>query len=66
MQITLNGKKENIADQMTIMDLLKKYKLDPKTIIVEKNMEIIEKQNYDQEIIQPADNIELIRFMGGG
>jgi len=66
MQIVCNGKKETIKNKMTLESLLNKFMLDPDTIVVEVNKKIIEKDDYKGLQLQENDQIELIRFVGGG
>ncbi len=67
MQITINGETKAINEEVkTIHHLLLYLHLKPATIAVEKNEEIIDRNNYAMEKINPGDVIELIRFMGGG
>ena len=45
-KIQLNGKKVDIKNNYSILDLLKKYKLSSKKVAIELNGKIIQKVNY--------------------
>ena len=66
MKVIINGEEKNIENDLTVQDLLLKLKLKPEMIAVEKNEEILERENYTTEKINEGDVLELIRFMGGG
>mgnify|MGYP001213579925 CR=1 FL=1 len=65
-KIQLNGKKISIKSNLTILDLLKRYKLLNKKIAVEYNGSIIHKINYKKNFLKNNDKIEIVHFIGGG
>ena len=66
MIIIVNGESYNFDTEMTIIDLLKEFKLDNKPIVVEHNREIVIKDDYSDIEIADGDSFELITFVGGG
>lgn len=66
IKINLNGKIQEIAEKSSIEDLIKSLELDIKKIAIEKNLEIIFPDQYQNEILCDGDNIEMIHFIGGG
>ncbi len=65
-KIQLNGKTLKINKNLSIKDLLKKYKLNERKIAIELNGIILPKQNYKKKIIKNKDKIEIVQFIGGG
>tara|TARA_B100001250_G_scaffold361240_1_gene339203 strand:+ start:615 stop:818 length:204 start_codon:yes stop_codon:yes gene_type:complete len=65
-KIQLNGRKISIKQKLSILDLLKKYKLDKKKVAIELNGLIIHKHNYRTKLIKNNDKVELVHFIGGG
>jgi sulfur carrier protein len=65
-KIQLNGKKVDIKSNLSLFDLLKKYKLTNKKIAIEFNGEIISKINYKKKNLKNNDRIEIVHFIGGG
>ena len=65
-KIQLNGKKITLKTKLSIMDLLKKYKLDNKKIAVEYNGAIIPKLKYSKKFLKNNDKLEIVHFIGGG
>ena len=65
-KIQLNGKKVLIKSNLSIYDLLIKYKLNTKKIAIEFNGEIIPKERYKSKFLKDKDKIEIVHFIGGG
>lgn len=65
VQIILNGIKKEIPENTTLDKLLSNMEL-PKFFVVEKNMNIVYKENFSNEILKNGDNIEVATFCGGG
>ncbi|MEC1261509.1 sulfur carrier protein ThiS [Bacillus swezeyi] len=67
MNIQLNGKKvEWNDDGGTIYDLLASYKLENRVVVVERNRQIIGKDQYQTVELEENDVIEIVHFVGGG
>ena len=64
-QITLNGNKKEIQEGMNLDALLGQMEL-PKFFVVEKNLEIIYKENYSSTVLSDGDVLEIAAFCGGG
>ncbi len=65
-KIQLNGKNIKIRLNLSIKDLLKKYKLHEEKIAIELNGTILPKQQYRKKKIKNNDKIEIVQFIGGG
>ena len=66
MEIRLNGKSESLTESITVGDLIRGKGLDPETVVVEHNLEIITTVDFDQVWLQDNDNLEILKFVGGG
>tara|TARA_Y100000816_G_scaffold279263_1_gene251354 strand:- start:194 stop:397 length:204 start_codon:yes stop_codon:yes gene_type:complete len=65
-KIQLNGKQLKINKNLSIKNLLKKYKLNERKIAIELNGVILPKQLYGKKKIKDRDKIEIVQFIGGG
>ena len=65
-KIQLNGKKLELKNKNTILELLKKYKIDSRKIAVELNGKIINRNRHKVVYIKDKDKIEIVHFIGGG
>ena len=65
MQITINGKVENL-EVSTVMDVLKAKDIDPQLVAVEVNTQMIDQENLGTTSLKEDDKVEFLFFMGGG
>ena len=65
-KIQLNGKKITIKTNISIHDLLKKYKLNNKKVAIEHNGVIIQKTKLQKKYLKNNDKLEIVHFIGGG
>jgi len=65
-KIQLNGKYINLKKNISISQLLKKYKLNERKIAIELNKEIISKQKYNKTMLKDKDNVHIVYFIRGG
>ncbi len=66
MKIILNGKEEIIEEGSTIACLIAAKDINPLTVIVEYNLNLIGKETWDDIAIKENDRLEILRFVGGG
>ena len=66
MNITLNGDNKLLRDISSVADLLKSLDLPPESVVVELNTTIITPDSYNSAILAENDQVEIIRFVGGG
>jgi thiamine biosynthesis protein ThiS len=66
LTIRLNGEPFEIAGPVTISALLADLKIDPRIVAVEHNVVVVKKQQYGTTMISEGDEIEIVRFVGGG
>ena len=66
INIILNGKEIKINKLLSVQQLLIKENLDKKMLAVAINGSIVERQDYEQTIIEEEDRIEIVMPVGGG
>lgn len=66
MDITVNGEPRRINRPATLLDLLAALDLDPRTVVVELNREIVRRPRLGETALAAGDSIELVHFVGGG
>jgi len=66
MNITLNGKDKSLHKAIRVTDLLTSLELAPETVVVEVNTTILQPDSYQSAILAEGDQVEIIRFVGGG
>jgi thiamine biosynthesis protein ThiS len=66
MQIHLNGSPKTIPDSTTVTTLLLELGVPVSSVVVELNKTIIQPDSYAMTSLHDNDQMELIRFVGGG
>jgi thiamine biosynthesis protein ThiS len=66
MNLTLNGSTATLDGPITITELLARHKLKPETVVVEYNLRVPAKHEYDLITLADGDRVEIVKFMGGG
>lgn len=63
--VMINGEAREIAGK-NLLEYLKENGFNPEQLVVERNFEIISKEQFGSVTIQDEDVIEVLRFVGGG
>ena len=66
LQIVVNGDERRVPGPATLLDLLAHLGLDPRTVVVELNREIVRRPRLGETSLSPGDAVELVHFVGGG
>ena len=63
--VKINGEEKALAGQ-NLLAYLQEAGFEPERVVVERNLDIIPKDEFGNTIIQDEDVIEVLRFVGGG
>ena len=63
--VKINGEEKEIAGK-NLLEYLKEAGFEPERVVVERNLDIIPKDELGNTISQDEDVIEVLRFVGGG
>lgn len=66
MEIILNGEKKRFEKTLNAAELVKLLGLDPKTVLVELNLQAIPREEMAKVSIREGDRVEIIGLFGGG
>jgi sulfur carrier protein len=66
IKIEVNGKEIEIQENSTVQDFIIERNVTGTMFVIEKNLEIVQKDEYATEKISEGDKIELVGFFGGG
>ncbi|ABO48622.1 thiamine biosynthesis protein ThiS [Desulforamulus reducens MI-1] len=66
VNIVYNGKVATLPDAMTIGQFIQEKGFNPNTIIIEHNNRLIKKDDWSKLVLQENDQLEVLRFVGGG
>ena len=66
MQIICNGQQREINKGESLSSLLASLDLPADSVVAEINKQIIDRDQYETIRLSDGDQVELIRFVGGG
>lgn len=66
MMIYVNGDSRDCAENSTVADVVSELGLTGKKIAIELNKEILPFQQYDSQMLQAGDRLEIVHAIGGG
>jgi sulfur carrier protein len=65
MQLTINGEDREFEDG-TVLGLLESLNVHQKTVVVELNGHILQRNEYQTRSLQSGDVLEIVQMMAGG
>lgn len=66
LNLTINGKNVSLERPMTISDFLASKNLVPQMVVVERNYQIVPRDQFGSVTIDANDNLEIVQMMAGG
>ncbi len=66
LTIHVNGERRSVDTALSLLDLLETLELDPRTVVVELNREIVRRPALRDTTLKEGDRVELVHFVGGG
>ena len=64
--LTVNGNKQEMAAPCSLASFLKEKGLEPASVIVEYNGELVKEEHWNEIVLKENDCLEVLRFVGGG
>jgi thiamine biosynthesis protein ThiS len=66
VKVFINGETREIGGQVNLRELLDAFSLPSERIAIELNREVVRKKDWESILINDADKIEIVHFVGGG
>ena len=66
MNIEVNGSGREFPAGRSVRELLDELGLEPRMLVVERNREIIRREELDDVQVADGDRFEIVQFVGGG
>jgi len=66
MHIKLNGKAHGLKGQISVAALVESLGLNVTQVAIERNREIVPRSRWGEVMLDDADEIEIVKFIGGG
>ncbi|BCW95722.1 MAG: sulfur carrier protein ThiS [Fimbriimonadales bacterium] len=65
-QVRINGKERELPEPISLLQLLQERGIDPRTVVVEYNYEIVPRDQYEQITLRDGDTLEIVQMTAGG
>jgi thiamine biosynthesis protein ThiS len=66
LRITLNGETHEVAQPLSVAELLAQLDIDPRRVAVEHNLVVLKRDRFGSTLVQDGDAVEIVNFVGGG
>jgi thiamine biosynthesis protein ThiS len=66
ISLQINGKRVELDGPTPLLSYLERIGVDPRSVAVEHNGEIVERARYDAVTLDAGDVVEVVRMVGGG
>lgn len=66
MNVIINGESKSLSPHLNLHNVIRQYDLPSGSFVIELNGEIIPPENYAEKELKDGDQVEIIRFVGGG
>ena len=66
MQLTINGEARDVPEGLSLAGLLGHLQLTQGLVAVERNREVVPRQEHASVFPQAGDVLEIVQFVGGG
>lgn len=66
VKIRLNGEEKEIADGVSVAQLLDELKIRAGRVVVELNRDIVSREAHASTLLKAGDALEIVHFVGGG
>jgi len=66
VNVLVNGEPRSVATGTTISQLLDTLRLDPRTLAVEMNLDVVPRGRHAECVLQEGDRLEIVTLVGGG
>ena len=66
MQLSVNGMNRELPEGTTVAQLIDELALDPRTLAVECNLELVPRAQHSLTQLRDGDRVEVVTLVGGG
>jgi thiamine biosynthesis protein ThiS len=66
MKIQINGEEKEIAEGLSIAQLLEELQIRSGRVVVELNRDIVARESHGSTLLKGGDALEIVHFVGGG
>jgi sulfur carrier protein len=64
--VFMNGKARQVNSDRTVMEIVREMKLEPASVLVERNGEALLRQEWGERKVEHGDRLEFVKVVAGG
>ena len=66
MRLRINGDDKELADGLTVAQLLDELSLEPTRVAIERNKQLVRRATFAETALTDGDELEIVTLVGGG
>ena len=66
IETTINGEAQQVPENLTLVELLRHLKLSEERVAIERNRQIVKREEWQSVRVEAGDQLEIVQFVGGG
>lgn len=66
IQVRLNGESRQVIPLTTVAELLNSFQMNAQSVVVERNRQVLPREEFGRVRVEEGDEIEVVHFVGGG
>ena len=66
VNVELNGESKQLENGIDILSMVRSLGLDPGWVVIEHNLNALDRKLWPETRLSEGDQVEIVRFMGGG
>lgn len=66
LQIQVNGEAREVAEDLSLPELVASLNLKPEQIAIELNQSVVRRVEWPGKTLRDGDKVEIVHFVGGG
>ena len=66
IETTINGATQQVPENLTLRELLRHLKLGEERVAIERNRQVVKRDEWEAVRVEPGDQLEIVQFVGGG
>lgn len=66
LRIQVNGEPREVEENISLPQLIAGLNLKPEQIAIELNHNVVRRAHWENTLLEPDDQVEIVHFVGGG
>ena len=66
INVSVNGESRRVSEDSTMSDLLNELKMNNRYCAVERNLNVVPREQHTSTLLADGDTIEIVTLVGGG